>query len=131
MFQHAITTHRERKVTFSFDGPAIEDNDQFEDWHERISISVTHDSDKKRFEAHVWWCKAAERDGYTMEQHAIFTDPYVLIAQEPVGRFSENKFNAFVSRVQSECVAAVSDEHNVSAAAELLRKAQSFTLVKN
>lgn len=131
MFQHAITTYGDRKVTFAFDGPAIEDNDQFEDWHERIKVVVTHSQKNKRFEAHVMWCKAAERDGYTMEQHAIFTDPYVLIAQEPVGRFSENKFNAFVARTQSECVAAAADVDNISGAARLLRKAQGFALVKN
>lgn len=131
MFQHAIVTHRDRKVEFAFDGPAIEDNDQFEDWRERIKVSVTHSQKNKRFEAHVMWCKAAERDGYTMEQHAIFTDPYVLIAQEPVGRFSENKFNAFVACVQSECAAAAADVDNISGAARLLRKAQSFALVKN
>lgn len=131
MFQHATTTHRDRKVTFAFDGPAIDSDDQSENWHERIKVVCAHNVDRKRFEAHVMWCKAADRGGYTMEQSAIFTDPYVLIAQEPVGRFSDNRLNAFVANVQSMCVAAVSDDDNDSVAVELLRKAQSYAAVRN
>lgn len=131
MFQHATITHKDRKVTFAFDGPAISEPDDFEDWHARIKITVTHDSKKKRYEAHVSWCKAAERDGYTMEQFAIFSDPYVLVCAEPTGRFSESKFSAFVARAQSECAALVDDETNISTAAELLRRARDFAAVKN
>lgn len=133
MFQHATITERDRKMTFAFDGPAIEDGDQFENWHERIKVTCTHNTRTKRYEAHVSWCKAAERaNGFGVEQSAIFTDPYLLFMHsDPVGRFNQNKFNVFCSLVQHECISAVADNHDTRPVVELLRKAQSYALVKN
>lgn len=133
MFEHATVTERDRKTTFAFDGPAIEDNDQFENWHERIKVTVTHSARNKRYEAHVSWCKAAVRDnGFGVEQTAIFTDPYFLLMfSESVGRFNQNKFNMFCAEVQRECVSAVVNSHDTRPVTELLRKAQSYALVKN
>ena len=133
MFENAKASYRDRKVSYHFDGPVIPSSEQdgVEEWNERIKITCTHDSKKKVYEAHVSWCKAAQRGGYAMEQSAIFTDPYLKLASEPAARFSENKFNAFCMQVQELCVAAVADELNVSAAAELLRKAKNYDLVKN
>lgn len=133
MFQHATITERDRKMTFAFDGPMLEKEEhEIENWHERIKVTCTHNATKKRFEAHVSWCKAAERDGYTMEQSAIFTDPYLLLmASDPVARFNQNKFNVFCDAVQRECMSAVIDSHDTRPVIELLRKAQSYALVKN
>jgi len=133
MFQNAKFTYRDRKTTASFDGPALESTpeDGAEVWHERIKVSFTHNKSKKAYEAHVSWCKAAERDGYGMEQVAIFTDAYVLLATAPAARFSENKFEAFCAEVQGMCEIIASDTLVVGAAADLLRKANSFALVKN
>lgn len=133
MFQHATITIRDRKVTFGFDGPFLQKEEwDTEDWHERVKVTVTHNADRKRYEAHVSWCKAAQRNGFLIEQVAIFTDPYsLLMRSEPVGRYSESKFNAFVVSVQAQCVEIAADELNVSDVAELLRKAQGYSLVKN
>lgn len=128
MFQHATTTTRDRKVIFGFDGPFLQKEEwDTEDWHERVKVTVTHSTGRKRYEAHVSWCKAAQRNGYSMEQVAIFTDPYsLLMRSEPVGRYSESKFNAFVVSAQAQCIEIVADELNVSDVAELLRKAQGY-----
>ena len=132
MFENAIITRRDRKITMAFDGPVLEQEPgDIEVWNERIKISFTHNKTKKAYEAHVSWCKAAERNGYTMEQSAIFTDPYVLLATAPAARYSDNKFEAFVSEVGKMCDIVVSDDLVIGAAADLLRKAQSFSLVKN
>ena len=64
-----------------------------------------------------------------MEQVAIFTDAYVLLATAPAARFSENKFEAFCAEVQAMCEVIASDTLVVGAAADLLRKASSFALV--
>jgi hypothetical protein len=133
MFQHATTTHRDRRVTFKFDGPVLESTpeDGAEVWHERVKLVCMHNADNKTYEAHVAWCKASERNGFVVEQTAIFTDPFALVATEPAARFSNNKFSLFCSNVQQLCTAAAADQNNVSAAAELLRKAVSYSLVKN
>lgn len=134
MFQHAHPTYKDRKVSFNFDGPFLEKEEwETENWHERIKVTVSHDPKKKCYEARVSWCKAAQRGNYSIEQVAIFTDPYVLLMRsEPVGRYNENKFNAFVVAVQEQCNEIVADEFNVSDVADLLRKAQGWhDLVKN
>ena len=133
MFQNAKVQERDRKMTFDFDGPSIimDDAGPDEKWYERIKVTCAHNADKKRHEAHVSWCKASQRGNFSIEQFAVFVDPYLLITSEPVGRFSANKFNAFCTEVQRLCHELVADEHNVSGVAELLRKAQSFSLVKN
>lgn len=132
MFENAEATYRDRKATYQFDGPAIpsSEHDGVEEWHERIKITCTHNTKNKVYEAHVSWCKAAQRNGYVMEQSAIFTDPYLKLASEPAARFSENKFNAFCMQVRELCAAVVVDELNVSAAAELLRKAKNYGLAR-
>lgn len=133
MFQHATITHRDRKVTMAFDGPVLpQEKDDIEVWHERVKVSCSHNADRKRYEAHVSWCKAAQRNGFSIEQVAIFTDPYVLLFHsEPVGRYSDNKFEAFCASVRDMCVTIVNDETDVRDVAELLRKAVSYSLVKN
>lgn len=119
-------------MTLSFDGPAIEDGDQFENWHERIKVTCAHNADKKRFEAHVSWCKASQRDGYAVEQVAIFTDPYVLVAQEPVARFSEKKFDEFCAKAMTACEDIIADAGDATTAAQLLRTARGWqSLVRN
>lgn len=132
MFQHAKITYRDRRTTAAFDGPVLESTpEDLEVWHERIKVSFTHNKTMKAYEAHVSWCKAAERNGYGMEQVAIFTDAHALLATTPAARFSENKFEAFCTEVQVLCNRIVSDELVMGTAADLLRKANSFALVKN
>jgi hypothetical protein len=117
----------------AFDGPVLpQEKDDIDVWHERVKVSCSHNADRKRYEAHVSWCKAAQRNGFSIEQVAIFTDPYVLLFHsEPVGRYSDNKFEAFCANVRDLCVTIVNDETDVRDVAELLRKAVSYSLVKN
>lgn len=133
MFEHATVTERDRKMTFAFDGPALEQQEsEHEEWHHRIKVTCTHNAKKKCYEAHVSWCKAAHRGNFSVEQVAIFTDPYVLLMRsEPVGRYSDSKFSAFCAQVVHQCNEIVADESNTNDVAELLRQAQSFGLVKN
>jgi hypothetical protein len=134
MFQHATITERDRKTIYKFDGPVLESTpeDGAEVWHERIKLVCMHNSDNKTYEAHVTWCKASERNGFQIEQSAIFTDPYVLFATTPATRYSENKFRAFCSEVIAMANVVVADpELATGPAADLLRKAQSYSLVNN
>lgn len=134
MFHTATTTYRDRRATYSFDGPVIEEKDVYDGediWNERIKVSCSHNKDKKRYEAYVSWCKASSRGNFSIEQHAIFTDPNVLAVIEPTARFSEKAFDAFCARVQRECIDMAADEYNVSSAASLLRQAQGYAAVTN
>lgn len=134
MFHTATTSYRDRRVSYAFNGPVIEQEDIYdgaEVWNERIKVTCSHNKDKKRYEAYVSWCKASTRGDFSIEQHAIFTDPNVLVVVEPAARFSEKTFGAFCERVQRECVEFAADEYNVSVAADLLRKAQGYAAVTN
>ena len=134
MFEHATITERDRRTTYSFNGPVSEEKDVYDGddvWNERIEVTCSHNKDTKRYEAYVSWCKASSRGNFSVEQFAIFTDPNVLVHTESTGRFSDNKFNAFCAEVQHVCISIAADTYNVSSAAELLRKAQSYSLVNN
>ena len=129
MFHTATISKRDRRVTYSFDGPVLESTpeDGADVWNERIKVTCSHNKDKKRYEAYESWCKASSRGNFSIEQHAIFTDPNVQLATAPAARFSENKFEAFCVEVQRVCTGMAGDEYNISVAAELLRKAQGFS----
>ena len=129
MFHTATISKRDRKTIYKFDGPVLESTpeDGEEVWHERVKLVCMHNADNKAYEAHVTWCKASERNGFQIEQSAIFTDPYVFVCLEYTGRYSANKFEAFCMHAQRECIDIVNDEYNISVAAELLRKAQGFS----
>lgn len=120
-------------MTFIFDGPVIENHGEYDSrvWHERVKVICSHNPRTKQYEADVCWVKASSDRGYSVEQTAIFTDPFFTFFTEPVARFSANKFSSFCASVQAMCVALADDTSNVSGAAELLRKAQSFGLVKS
>lgn len=130
MFHTATISKRDRKTIYKFDGPVLESTpeDGEEVWHERVKLVCMHNADNKAYEAHVTWCKASERNGFQIEQSAIFTDPYVFVCLEYTGRYSANKFEAFCMHAQRECIDIVNDEYNISVAAELLRKAQGFSV---
>jgi len=133
VFQHAKITYRDRRTTAAFDGPVLESTpeDGVEVWHERVKVTMSHNKDKKRYEAYISWCKASERNGFQVEQSAIFTDPFVEFATAPAARFSENKFEVFCTEVQAMCNVIVAGDLATGPAADLLRKANSFALVKN
>lgn len=132
MFEKATKVYRDRKVTYQFNGPELEPTpeDGAEVWHERIKVTMSHNKEKKRYEAYISWCKAAERNGFSIEQSAIFTDPYVEFATAPAARYSENNFEVFCSEVIAMANVIVADpELATGPAADLLRKAQGFVAV--
>jgi hypothetical protein len=129
MFEKATKVYRDRKITYQFNGPVLESTpeDGAEVWHERVKLTMSHDKDKKMYTAYISWCKAAERNGFQVEQSAIFTDPYVQFATAPAARFSENKFELFCTEVIAMANVVVADpELAQGPAADLLRKAQGF-----
>jgi hypothetical protein len=131
VFEKARISKRDRKVTYSFDGPVLEQEPgDIEVWNERVKLTMSHDKDKKVYTAYISWCKASERNGFSIEQHAIFSDPYVQFATAPAARYSESKFEAFCSEVIAMANVIVADpELAQGAAADLLRKAQGFVAV--
>lgn len=133
MFEKATKVNRDRKVIYQFNGPILEVdvmNDGAEVWNERIKVTMSHNKDKKRYEAYISWCKAAERNGFSIEQSAIFTDPFVEFATAPAARYSENNFEVFCSEVIAMANVIVADpELATGPAADLLRKAQGFVAV--
>ena len=132
MFQNAIKVEKDRRITYIFDGPEVEDQDvPGEIWNRRVKISVTHMQNSKRFNAGVMRVLYCERDGYAVERSAPFTEDYAIVLSEPVARFSAGRFQAFAMKALQECERIVNDESNVSNAAVILREALAFDLVKN
>jgi hypothetical protein len=132
VFEKAKVTNRDRKVIYSFDGPVLESTpeDGADIWNERIKVTMSHNKDKKRYEAYISWCKASSRGAFSVEQHAIFTDPMVEFATASAARYSENNFGVFCSEVIAMANVIVADpELATGPAADLLRKAQGFVVV--
>lgn len=90
----------ERRVTFTWSGPATEEY-AGNVWGERVKLSVTHNKDRKRFEATVSRCQWSQGDGYVMESHAVFTDPFVTFRTAPCARFSNGQFSGFVAETMA------------------------------
>lgn len=129
LFTAAIVKEQDRRVIYSFDGPVLtggEFENDVEVWNSRIKIEFSHSKDRKRFEASVWRCAAAKRDGFTMERFAVFSGDNAMIATEPAARYGKNAFVSFISRAMDVCIQIANDEDNVSLAAELVREARSF-----
>jgi hypothetical protein len=134
MFQHAITHKKERQVEHSFDGSILENEEyasETEVWRERIKVVFRHDTKNKRYEALIRKCKASERNGFQIEQHALFTDPLVYLQFAPAARFSQKSFDAFCTEMRGVCIELVNDESCDNDAAKLLRQAVDYHLVKN
>lgn len=132
MFEKATRVNGDRRVTLSFDGPIITDDQHLDDeWRRRIKVTCTHSKDTKRFEATVWRVAVAHRDGYTMERFAFFSGDNATVKTRPVPRYSANALELFVLDVIELCEEIVADESIESLAAVLLREALSFIPVEN
>jgi len=101
--KNATRIARERKVTYSWDGPAIEDAKD-PGWNTRIDLVIEHDKNAKCYTATVYKL-AARRDprGYTTTMFSVFGSPAARFMKKPAGRFSENGLVLFESEVLNEC----------------------------
>jgi hypothetical protein len=132
MFSTATRTERDRRVSYAFDGPVIDDpayKDELEEWHVRYKITFSHNKTSKRFEADVWKAAAATRNGYTMERFEIFSGSSGVIAVQSAARFSQSAFDKFIAYAMEVAIDTANNPDNVSRTAELLREAQSLAAV--
>jgi hypothetical protein len=129
MFHNAQRFDSDRKITYTFKGPQVIDDDMLskEEWYDAIEVIIRHDKSRKAYTADVYKIQLGENSGgYTMKRYALFTDPAARILSESAARFSENKLNAFAAAVIEYSNEIAGDADNVSLAAELLRTAQSY-----
>jgi hypothetical protein len=129
MFHNAQRYDSDRKITYTFKGPQVTDDDMLsrEEWHDAIEVIIRHDKSRKAYTADIYKIQLGENNGgYTMKRYALFTDPSARILSESAARFSENKLNSFAVTALQYCDEIVGDADNVSLAAELLRTAQSY-----
>lgn len=100
IFDAAKRGNGERRVTFTWSGAATEEY-AGNLWGERVKLSITHNKDRKRFEATVSRCQWSQGEGYVMESHAIFTDAFVTFHTVPCARYSSGQFSEFVAEVRT------------------------------
>lgn len=100
--KNATRIARDRKVTYSWDGPAIEDAKD-PGWNTRIDLVIEHNKNVKCYTATVYKLAARIDRGYTMTMFNVFGSPSALIMKKPAGRFSENGLAIFESEVLNEC----------------------------
>ncbi len=100
IFDKAKRSDKERRVVFTWSGPATEDYAGGV-WGERVKLSITHDKDRKRFEATVSRCRWSEGDGYVSEMHEMWVDPRVTFHTAPCARFSIGRFSEFVAETMT------------------------------
>jgi len=100
---NATRTARDRKVTYSWDGPAVEDDKTYEGYNHRITLEIVHDKDRKCYKATLYKVKARTEGGYTMVAFDVFGSPSPVVLRKPVARFGESSFSLFESEVLDEC----------------------------
>ena len=100
LFDTAKRSDGERRVTFTWSGPATRE-DTGSLWGDRVKLTIGHNKDRKRFEATVSRCEWSQGDGYVMERFGVFVDPIVTFHAVPCGRFSAGTFSNFVAVVMS------------------------------
>jgi hypothetical protein len=120
----------ERRVVFTWSGPATEEY-AGNVWGERVKLSITHNKDRKRFEATVSRCQWSQGDGYVMERHAVFVDAFVTFHTAPCARYSAGRFSEFVAETKTKAemyaAPAVVVDGSVKAR-ELFRKAAELAV---
>lgn len=132
MFHNAQRFDSDRKITYTFKGPQVIDDDTLdtEEWHDAIEVIIRHDKTRKAYTADIYKIQLGDNSrGYTMKRYALFTDPSARILSESAARYSENKLNAFAVTAVEHSEELANDADNVSLAAELLRMAQSYVAV--
>lgn len=122
---HATRTESDRKITWHWDGPAIED-EKDPGWHKRIQLIISHDKDYKRYSARLYSVDVRFERGYTMTRFGVFTSASASVMSKPASRFSHNALVLFESEVLAECELAV-ERDSYSAVTGLLREALGYS----
>lgn len=99
----AVVNHGDRKVTYSWrttDKTVTIDGDNGL-WGEQISLSMSHDRDRKEFYAHLRHSYWQDGRGYIIERYALFggENPSILVSRQRVGRYSDKAFEKFQGEV--------------------------------
>lgn len=124
----ATRTFRDRRVTYSWEGPAIED-EKDPGWNECIQLVISHNKDGKCYTATLYKVAIGKRDTYSMIRYEVFGSPQALVLKKHVARYSDNSFSLFESEVLDKCDELVSYGPDVPGglAGMLLRDALSYT----
>ncbi len=97
----AVVRHDDRKVTYAWrtvDKTQKVDGD-LDLWGEQISLSFSHDRNRKEYDAYLRHSHWQDGRGYIMERYALFSgeNPAMRVRRESVARYSEKSFQAFVA----------------------------------
>lgn len=108
----AVVSHGDRRITYAWrtaDKSKKVDGD-LDLWGEQISLSMSHDRDRKEFYAHLRHSYWQDGRGYIIERYALFggENPSILVSRQRVGRYSEKAFEKF----QGEVIAHLNDNPN-------------------
>lgn len=115
------------KISYSWDGPAIDDEND-PGWNERIELIIRHDTDRKRYTATLYKVAARREAGYTMTRFEVFGSPTATVLTKPVGRFSEKSFLEFEAGALNICAQLIEADYDTTAC-DLLRQASAYALV--
>jgi hypothetical protein len=100
---------RSRKITY------VVDQDGKSTW--TVQVHVSHDKDRKRFDAVVRVVEQQQDGSFNIERMALMAG--VRIAAEPVARFSAKALDAFASSVVAEFPDAYARSEHVRALFDL------------
>lgn len=100
----AVVNYGDRKVTYSWrtvDQTVPMDGEL---WGEMISLTVSHDRNRKEYDAylrHSHWQNGVGGRGFFIERFSIFgaENPSMRVMRESVARYSDKSFDAFTAKV--------------------------------
>lgn len=122
--------HGDRKVTYDFDGPAVEVNAGDSPMNKRVKVIHEHDKERREYTTMISECIAGTSGMFAMERFELGRDFLAVCFREPVARYSERTFNEFCKNVNAiiDAVVAgtVSGDRLAPRAVELLMSAQDF-----
>ncbi len=83
----ATRTSRDRRVTYSWEGPAIED-EKDPGWNECIQLVISHNKDGKCYTATLYKVAIGKRDTYSMIRYEVFADTNRAVTRIGIGGYS-------------------------------------------
>lgn len=98
----AVVKHGDRTISYKWRTASTtkEVNGSGDLWGEQITLSMSHDKDRKQFYAHLRHSYWQESRGFLCEQFALFggENPAILVSREPVARYSQKAFDSFIAK---------------------------------
>jgi hypothetical protein len=130
IFNSAVVTRRDRRVTYVFDSDVLDDEGTFE----RVKISIWHSKEYKAYRSSVSRCDArhiGEGGMFTME-HVSPSEDFSTILNEKVARYGDKSFDHFVMRTINEVHTILELEGAVKPNVyRMMKLAESIVSVKN